>query len=64
MEIEKKKTRPTKRVFAGPTIRYHSLSMPLISEVGMKKESKMGNADNSNESSTFKIKEDENDDEE
>lgn len=30
MEIEKKKTRPTKRVFAGPTIRYHSLSMPLV----------------------------------
>lgn len=30
MEIEKKKTRPTKRIFTGPTIRYHSLSMPLI----------------------------------
>lgn len=30
MEIEKKKTRPTKRIFSGPTIRYHSLSMPLI----------------------------------
>lgn len=33
MEIEKKKTRPTKRVYAGPTIRYHSLSMPLIEEI-------------------------------
>lgn len=30
MEIEKKKTRPTKRIFTGPTIRYHSISMPLI----------------------------------
>lgn len=33
MEIEKKKTRPTKRVSTGPSIRYHSLSMPLIEEV-------------------------------
>lgn len=33
MEIEKKKTRPTKRVSTGPLIRYHSLSMPLIEEV-------------------------------
>ncbi|KAJ6637286.1 Vacuolar protein sorting-associated protein 72 like [Pseudolycoriella hygida] len=30
MEIEKKKSRPTKRIFSGPTIRYHSLSMPLV----------------------------------
>ncbi|XP_023161644.2 vacuolar protein sorting-associated protein 72 homolog [Drosophila hydei] len=30
MELEKKKTRPTKRVFIGPTIRYHSLTMPVI----------------------------------
>ncbi|ALC45963.1 YL-1 [Drosophila busckii] len=30
MELEKKKTRPTKRVFTGPTIRYHSMTMPVI----------------------------------
>jgi len=30
MELEKKKTRPTKRVFTGPTIRYHSLTMPVM----------------------------------
>jgi len=28
MELEKKKSRPTKRTFTGPTIRYHSLTMP------------------------------------
>lgn len=33
MEIEKKKTRPTKRVSTGPSIRYHSISMPLIEEI-------------------------------
>lgn len=33
MEVEKKKVRPTKRVNVGPVIRYHSLSMPAISEV-------------------------------
>lgn len=33
MELEKKKTRPTKRVFTGPTIRYQSLTMPLVEEV-------------------------------
>lgn len=32
MEIEKKKVRPTKRINPGPIIRYHSLSMPAISE--------------------------------
>lgn len=32
MEIEKKKTRPSKRVFEGSVIRYHSMSMPLIEE--------------------------------
>ncbi|KAH8261776.1 hypothetical protein KR038_000092 [Drosophila bunnanda] len=30
MELEKKKTRPTKRTFTGPTIRYHSLTMPAM----------------------------------
>ena len=30
MELEKKKTRPTKRVFTGPIIRYHSMTMPVI----------------------------------
>lgn len=33
MEIEKKKSRPSKRCFSGPTIRYHSMSMPLIEEL-------------------------------
>ncbi|XP_059609920.1 vacuolar protein sorting-associated protein 72 homolog [Phlebotomus argentipes] len=33
MELEKKKTRPTKRAFTGPMIRYHSMSMPLIEEL-------------------------------
>lgn len=33
MEIEKKKVRPTKRVNSGPIIRYHSLSMPAMSEI-------------------------------
>lgn len=36
MEIEKKKTRPTKRTYSGPIIRYHSLSMPLMEEVELK----------------------------
>ncbi|KAH8244184.1 hypothetical protein KR026_001806 [Drosophila bipectinata] len=30
MELEKKKNRPTKRTFTGPTIRYHSLTMPVL----------------------------------
>lgn len=30
MESEKKKTRPTKRAFVGPTIRYHSMTMPVM----------------------------------
>ncbi|XP_075148406.1 vacuolar protein sorting-associated protein YL-1 [Haematobia irritans] len=30
MELEKKKSRPTKRVFTGPMIRYHSLTMPVV----------------------------------
>lgn len=33
MEIEKKKVRPTKRVNTGPIIRYHSLSMPTVTEI-------------------------------
>lgn len=33
MEIEKKKVRPTKRVNTGPTVRYHSLSMPSMAEI-------------------------------
>lgn len=32
MELEKKKTRPTKRICTGPIIRYHSMTMPLIEE--------------------------------
>lgn len=32
-EIEKKAIRPTKRVNVGPIIRYHSLSMPAVTEV-------------------------------
>ncbi|CAD6993583.1 vacuolar protein sorting-associated protein 72 homolog [Ceratitis capitata] len=30
MELEKKKTRPTKRVYTGPMIRYHSMTMPVM----------------------------------
>lgn len=30
MELEKKKTRPTKRIFNGTMIRYHSLTMPVV----------------------------------
>ncbi|EDW80877.1 uncharacterized protein Dwil_GK11323 [Drosophila willistoni] len=30
MELEKKKTRPTKRVFTGATIHYHSMTMPVM----------------------------------
>ncbi|XP_050101357.1 vacuolar protein sorting-associated protein 72 homolog [Anopheles aquasalis] len=33
MELEKQKTRPTKRKFAGPTIRYLSTAMPIIEVV-------------------------------
>lgn len=33
MELEKKKTRPTKRVFVGPIIKYQSLTMPLVEEM-------------------------------
>lgn len=28
--MEKKKTRTVKKTFQGPTIRYHSMSMPII----------------------------------
>ncbi|XP_054747021.1 vacuolar protein sorting-associated protein 72 homolog [Anastrepha obliqua] len=30
MELEKKKTRPTKRVYNGPMIRYQSMTMPVV----------------------------------
>ncbi|XP_058129007.1 vacuolar protein sorting-associated protein 72 homolog isoform X2 [Anopheles coustani] len=33
MELEKQKTRPTKRKFMGPTIRYLSTAMPIIEEI-------------------------------
>ncbi|PSN39328.1 Vacuolar protein sorting-associated protein 72 [Blattella germanica] len=33
LEMEKKKTRPVKKTFQGPMIRYHSLTMPLIEAV-------------------------------
>lgn len=37
MELEKKKTRPTKRVFSGPIVKYQSLTMPLVEEVPFNK---------------------------
>lgn len=37
MELEKKKTRPTKRVFTGPIVKYQSLTMPLVEEVSPNK---------------------------
>lgn len=33
LELEKKKTRPTKRIFTGPTIIYHSMSMPIVEDI-------------------------------
>lgn len=33
MELEKKKCRFTKKTFTGPTIKYHSVAMPLITEI-------------------------------
>lgn len=51
MEIEKKKTRPSKRIFSGPTIRYHSLSMPLI-EVLPKRTRAVAPATSQDESTT------------
>ncbi|XP_063705376.1 vacuolar protein sorting-associated protein 72 homolog [Culicoides brevitarsis] len=39
MELEKKKVRPTKSVAAGPMIRYHSMTMPLVEEVVEKRDS-------------------------
>ncbi len=33
MELEKKKTRGSKKGIIGPTIRYHSVAMPLIEEL-------------------------------
>ncbi|XP_062536275.1 vacuolar protein sorting-associated protein 72 homolog [Armigeres subalbatus] len=33
MELEKKKTRPTKRVFTGPIVKYQSFTMPLVEEI-------------------------------
>lgn len=30
LELEKKKTRPSKRIFSGPMIRYHSMTMPVV----------------------------------
>ncbi|CAB0017949.1 unnamed protein product, partial [Nesidiocoris tenuis] len=33
MESEKKKIRPTKKVFTGPTITFSSMTMPLIEEI-------------------------------
>lgn len=37
MELEKKKTRPTKRVFTGPIVKYQSFTMPLVEEVSPSK---------------------------
>lgn len=37
MELEKKKHRPTKRVFTGPIVKYQSFTMPLIEEVSPNK---------------------------
>lgn len=33
MELEKKKTRGSKKGIVGPTIRYHSVAMPLLEEL-------------------------------
>lgn len=63
MEIEKKKSRPTKRNYVGPVIRYHSLSMPLIEETKSATSSRTrkprDDSDALNISGVFKIEEDE-----
>uniref|UniRef100_A0A0V0GAU9 Vacuolar protein sorting-associated protein 72 homolog n=1 Tax=Triatoma dimidiata TaxID=72491 RepID=A0A0V0GAU9_TRIDM len=33
LELEKKKSRVVKKTFTGPVVRYHSISMPLITEI-------------------------------
>ncbi|KAG8322332.1 Vacuolar protein sorting-associated protein 72 [Homalodisca vitripennis] len=35
LELERKKCRTVKKVYTGPTIRYHSISMPLLGDDGM-----------------------------
>lgn len=40
LELEKKKTRPTKRVFTGPIIRYHSMTMPQLTDSASENASK------------------------
>lgn len=37
MELEKKKTRPTKRIFTGPILRYQSITMPIVEDVSVNK---------------------------
>jgi len=32
LELEKKKTRSTKKAISGPMVRYHSIAMPIIEE--------------------------------
>lgn len=63
MEIEKKKSRPTKRNYVGPIIRYHSLSMPLIEETKSATSSRTkklrDDSDALNISGVFKIEDDE-----
>lgn len=58
MEIEKKKTRPSKRVYVGPTIRYHSMSMPLIQETASSKKRSKPIEDLLNESGITKMEDD------
>lgn len=65
MEIEKKKTRPTKRNYVGPIIRYQSLSMPMIEEVPPltpihTKKLRDSDSDTHNISGVFKLEDDDN----
>lgn len=47
MELEKKKTRPTKRTFAGTMIRYHSMTMPIVKK-SSRNDRHLGDSENDN----------------
>ncbi|XP_055586706.1 vacuolar protein sorting-associated protein 72 homolog, partial [Uranotaenia lowii] len=64
MELEKKKHRPTKRVFVGPIIRYQSLTMPLAEEFQPAKSSSAINTSSESMSSPFKMEAEEGEDKE
>ena len=46
MELEKKRARSQKQTYKGPTIRYHSLTMPLIEEYQAENDINVETSDN------------------